>query len=229
MEDPRFRDTRAPARVEEAAGTVRLQKALADAGIAARRTAEAVIRDGRVRVNGRVVRELPCWVNPERDLIEVDGEVLRKGSAARGKRPKFAYVLLNKPKGVISTASDPQGRPDVVSLVHAQLPRGERIYPVGRLDADSTGLMLLTNDGELAYRLTHPRFGIGKEYHVTVQGTVDAETLARLKKGMYLAAPAAIAGSKASAMPAAVPQGRAGAAPLRSPRPAGRRVRLDEV
>jgi 23S rRNA pseudouridine2605 synthase len=209
-DDPRFRSPppprarpprkrpRPPARVEAAAGppgTERLQKVLADAGIASRRDCELAVQAGRVRVNGRIVRELPCWVRPDNDLVEWDGEIVDVSRRARLDQ-SYLYFAVNKPKGVISTARDPQGRPQVVGLVAAALPRGQRVYPVGRLDADSTGLMLLTNDGELAHRLAHPRYGIEKAYRVTVEGLLDAEVIATLKRGMYLADPAAIARSK---------------------------------
>jgi pseudouridine synthase len=176
-------------------GTERLQKVLADAGVASRRDCELAVRAGRVRVNGRIVRELPCWVRPDNDLVEWDGNIVDIGRRARPDR-SYLYFAVNKPKGVISTARDPRGRPHVVGLVAAALPRGERVYPVGRLDADSTGLMLLTNDGELAHRLSHPRYRIEKGYLVTVEGHLDAEAVATLKRGLYLADPDAIAHSK---------------------------------
>jgi len=186
--------------VEPAAGppgTERLQKVLADAGVASRRDCELAVQAGRIRLNGRVVRELPCWVRPDNDLVEWDGEIVDLNRRARLDQ-SYLYFAVNKPKGVISTARDPQGRPQVVGLVAAALPRGQRVYPVGRLDADSTGLMLLTNDGELTHRLAHPRYGIEKGYRVTVEGVLDAEVIATLKRGMYLADPAAIAHSKGS-------------------------------
>ena len=185
MNDPCFRDrphdsTRTPMAGE------RLQKVMADAGVASRRDCEFAIRAGRVRVNGRRVAALPCLVSPG-DLIELDGVVIdtRRRSAIR--QHDRVYLMLNKPRGVISTASDPGGRPNVVALVQPALAPGERVYPVGRLDADSTGLILLTNDGELAHRLSHPRHGVAKEYRVTVQGQLTPEALARISKGLYLA------------------------------------------
>ncbi len=165
----------------------RLEKALADAGVFSRRDAEFAIRAGRIRVNGRRVTRLPCLVKAARDLIELDGEVVTLRDPQRGRDRPRLYLMLNKPKGVISTARDPGGRANVVDLVRAGVPRGERVYPVGRLDADSTGLVLLTNDGELAHRLAHPSAGIAKEYRVMVQGALPAEVLARLRTGMYLA------------------------------------------
>jgi 23S rRNA pseudouridine2605 synthase len=187
MPDPRFRDRpRAPQAPARAGEGERLQKVLADAGVASRRDVEYAVRAGRVRVNGRRVLELPCLVDPARDLIELDGEVLDLARAASRARPRI-YLMLNKPKGVISTARDPGGRANVVDLVRAAVPRGDRVYPVGRLDADSTGLVLLTNDGELAHRLSHPSSGIPKEYRVAVQGALEPAALARLSRGMFLA------------------------------------------
>jgi len=195
MRDPRFperqREPRRPAPrlAGPRAGGERIEKALAEAGIFSRRDAEFAVRAGRVRVNGRRVDALPCLVEPGRDLIELDGEVIEmRGRPGAPLRPRL-YFLLNKPKGVISTARDPGGRANVVDLVRAAVPRGERVYPVGRLDADSTGLVLLTNDGELAYRLAHPSGGIRREYRVLVQGALPGEALARLTRGMYLADP----------------------------------------
>jgi len=185
MHDPRFPES---ARAAPASpGGERLQKVLADAGIASRRDAEFAIRAGRLRVNGRRVTQLPCLVDPARDLIELDGEVVEIRGATGGRGRGHVYLMLNKPKGVISTARDPGGRANVVDLVRAAVPQGARVYPVGRLDADSTGLVLLTNDGELAHRLAHPSSGIPKEYRVMVQGVLTDGALARLARGMFLA------------------------------------------
>src|SRR5690606_5215821 len=153
---------------------VRLQKAMADAGVGARRDCEELIRAGRVRVNGQIVSELPCFIDPARDVVELDGEVLELPLASDAERNRaatrsFAYVLINKPKGVVTTTRDPKGRPTVLDFVPRAL-RGERLFPVGRLDADSTGLLIVTNDGELAHRLTHPKFGVTKEYRVVCKG-----------------------------------------------------------
>ena len=195
MRDPRFPD-RPPARAAPPRkGRVeaprehgeRLQKVLADAGVASRRDCEFAIRAGRVRVNGRLVLELPCLVDAARDLIELDGEVVDTRRRAAAKPRERVYLMLNKPRGVISTARDPGGRANVVDMVRAAVPAGDRVYPVGRLDADSTGLVLLTNDGELAHRLAHPSHGVAKEYRVAVQGELSDAALARLGKGMYLA------------------------------------------
>jgi pseudouridine synthase len=184
LRDPRFPDLDRPAPPRQA-GT-RLEKALADAGVASRRDCELAIRAGRVRVNGRTVHALPCLVDPARDLIEFDGEVVDAARRAPGRARGRIYLMLNNPRGVISTARDPGGRANVVAMVGAAVPAGERVYPVGRLDADSTGLVLLTNDGELAHRLAHPRHGAAKEYRVTVQGALPAEALSRLERGLFL-------------------------------------------
>lgn len=172
---------------------MRLQKAMADAGVGARRDCEELIRAGRVRVNGQIVSELPCFIDPARDVVELDGEVLELPLASDAERNRaatrsFAYVLINKPKGVVTTTRDPEGRPTVLDFVPRAL-RGERLFPVGRLDADSTGLLIVTNDGELAHRLTHPKFGVTKEYRVVCKGLADGEQLRKLERGMYLATP----------------------------------------
>ncbi|HEY8537478.1 MAG TPA: pseudouridine synthase, partial [Steroidobacteraceae bacterium] len=147
---------------------VRLQKAMAEAGIGARRDCEQMILDGRVKVNGRVVKELPCFIDPARDVVELDGTIVDLPEMLQ-ERPARApvYYLINKPKGVITTTRDPQGRRNVLDLLPPKVRQQERLYPVGRLDADSTGLLLLTNDGDLAFRLTHPKFGVTKEYRVS--------------------------------------------------------------
>jgi len=155
----------------------RLHKVLAHAGVASRRAAERMIREHRVRVNGTLVDELGTQVDPARDRIEVDGRPLPRTETTHH------YVALNKPLGVVSTARDPQGRPTVVDLVRA----AQRLYPVGRLDIDSEGLVLLTDDGELTFRLTHARYGIEKEYHVLVScRTIDDTVLQRLHQGIML-------------------------------------------
>lgn len=186
LHDPRFRDRPRPAAAPRQDGE-RLQKVMADAGVASRRDCELAILAGRVRVNGKRVNALPCLVLPGRDLVELDGVVIDTRQRAAIPDRRNLYLMLNKPRGVISTAKDPEGRPNVVAMVGRAVPPGERVYPVGRLDADSTGLVLLTNDGELAHRLAHPRHGVAKEYRVTVQGQLTPEALARLSKGLYLA------------------------------------------
>jgi 23S rRNA pseudouridine2605 synthase len=152
----------------------RLQKILARAGFGSRRASEALIAAGRVRVNGEVAT-LGDRADPETDRIEVDGAVV-------GVRLGLVHYLLNKPAGVVTTASDPHGRPTVVELVPAE----PRVFPVGRLDAETEGLLLLTNDGELAHQLTHPSFGVDKEYLAEVQGRPTRGALRRLREGVDL-------------------------------------------
>ena len=153
----------------------RLQKVMAAAGIASRRASEELIRAGRVTVNGQVVAQMGLKVDPARDLICVDGELLPVGAGR-------LYYVVNKPVGVLSTVSDPFGRRTVVDLVEAP----GRVYPVGRLDYDSEGLMLLTNDGELTARLTHARFGHAKTYLALVHGAPSDAALERLLQGIEL-------------------------------------------
>jgi 23S rRNA pseudouridine2605 synthase len=151
---------------------MRLNAYLARAGVASRRGAEELIRAGRVRVNGEVAG-LATFVDP-RDKVEVDGTAVEP--------EPLAYVLLHKPAGVVTTARDPQGRPTVVGLVD----HPARVVPVGRLDADTTGVLLLTNDGPLAHRLMHPKYDVDKVYEVEVEGEPEDETLTRLSKGVEL-------------------------------------------
>ena len=182
-------------------GSVRLQKAMADAGVAARRDCEQLILTGRVRVNGLAVSALPCFIDPARDRVELDGVALTLPDAANSNRTTVSkshvYLLINKPKGVITTTRDPEGRPSVLDLVPHALRSEERLFPVGRLDADSTGLLLITNDGDLAFQLTHPKFGLAKEYRVTCRGLATEEQLETLRRGLFLVTPAAD-GSKTS-------------------------------
>lgn len=152
----------------------RLQKVLAAAGVASRRAAEDLIAEGRVQVNGDVA-VLGRRVDARRDRITVDGTPV-------GTDPDLVYYLVNKPAGVVSTAADPQGRPTVVDLV----PSTPRVFPVGRLDASTEGLLLLTNDGELAHRMTHPSFGVEKEYLAQVEGSPSPGALRRLREGIDL-------------------------------------------
>jgi 23S rRNA pseudouridine2605 synthase len=154
----------------------RLQKILSHAGISSRRAAEALIRAGRVSVNGRTVTELGTRANPHRDRIAIDGKPLRAAAPP-------AYILLNKPVGVVTTLADPQGRPTVRDLLVGVR---QRVFPVGRLDYHSAGLLLLTNDGDLALRLTHPRYAVKKTYQVKVKGHPAPEQLAALAKGVRL-------------------------------------------
>ena len=152
----------------------RLQKVLAQAGLGSRRVCEDLIEARRVRVNGEVA-VLGRRVDPETDVVEVDG-------AQIAVRAGLVHYLLNKPAGVITTATDTHGRPTVVEMV----PPEPRVFPVGRLDADSEGLLLLTNDGDLTHRLTHPSFGVDKEYLVEVSGTPSRGAIGRLRDGVEL-------------------------------------------
>ncbi len=162
----------------------RIQKALADAGVGSRRACEQMIADGLVTVNGQTVTELPAWVNLDEDRIVVDHRVISSGGGrASGGRRSRLYLMVYKPRGVISTNSDPQGRKRVIDLV----PHKDRLYCVGRLDAESSGLVLLTNDGDLCNRLTHPSFGVPKTYLVTIKGRLDEDDIEKLRKGIYLA------------------------------------------
>ncbi|HEX5309128.1 MAG TPA: pseudouridine synthase [Solirubrobacteraceae bacterium] len=156
---------------------MRLAKYLAHAGVASRRAAEEIVRAGRVSVGGETV------FDPARDVDEHSG-VCFDGRALQRAEQRVVYAV-NKPAGVLSTANDPHGRPTIVGLVGDE--QGRRLYPVGRLDADSTGLILLTNDGELANRLTHPRFHVAKAYRVRVQGApVGQRALRALREGIEL-------------------------------------------
>lgn len=155
---------------------IRLQKVLAAAGIASRRASEILIDEGRVEVNGKVVTEQGRRVNPETDHIRVDG--------ARIPPPRrHLYLVLNKPRGVVSTMDDPEGRPTLSDY----LPRTkERLFHVGRLDTETEGLIVLTNDGEFAHRLAHPSYEVPKTYHVQAAGVLDNRTIKRLEKGVTL-------------------------------------------
>ncbi len=154
----------------------RLQKVLAAAGVASRRVSEQYIVAGRVRVNGSVVTELGRRVDPVHDRVEVDGVPVQLDTAKR-------YLMLNKPRGVVSSMSDEHGRLD---LSRYAAEAGERVFNVGRLDAETTGLLLLTNDGELAHVLAHPSFGVEKTYLATVRGVVRPDALRRLRAGVEL-------------------------------------------
>jgi 23S rRNA pseudouridine2605 synthase len=181
---------------------MRLAKFLANSGVASRRAADQIIQSGRVTVAGKVVTD------PARDVdagsgVAVDGEPVGERSQA------LVVYAVNKPPGVVSTASDPQGRPTVVSLVAVP----ERLYPVGRLDADTTGLILLTNDGDLAHRLTHPRFEVDKTYRAVVQGgPVREQALRALRSGVELedgiTAPARVTRVKPDTLEITIHEGR---------------------
>ncbi len=154
----------------------RLQKVMAHAGVASRRTCEEMIQQGRVRVNGKVVSELGTKVDPTRDIVLVDGSPITGPEAPR-------YIVLYKPRGHLSAMEPEGGRPCLADLV--QVP--QRLYPVGRLDLESEGLMLLTNDGELAHRLTHPRYQHPKEYLVLIEGRPGTIALRKLRQGVDVA------------------------------------------
>lgn len=155
---------------------VRLNKFLSQAGVASRREADALISAGRIKVNSKVIRELGYKVDEREDKVEFDGK-----RVARHERS--VYIMLNKPAGYIVTLKDPLRRPTIKELLPSL---NQRIFPVGRLDSDSQGLLLLTNDGELAYRLTHPRFKVKKTYLVKVKGQPDYSKVTKLERGIFL-------------------------------------------
>jgi len=155
----------------------RLQKILARAGLASRREAEKWIEDGRVTVNGAVVKKLGSQADPARDKIKVNGKLI--------SRPRQLYYLFHKPTGLITSIRDPQGRPSLGDWLESLGKRG-RLFPVGRLDFNSSGLLVLTNDGELAQRLMHPRYGVRKGYRVKISACPAERELARLRKGIRL-------------------------------------------
>lgn len=156
--------------------TERLQKFLARAGVTSRRQAEDLIREGKVKVNGRVVTELGVKIDPDKDRVQVEGKKVQPPA------PPVTF-MLHKPYGCVSTTRDPQGRRTVLDLAPKDY---GRLYPVGRLDYDATGLMLLTNDGELAQRLTHPRYQVPRTYRVTVAGEIEDKALEKLAGGIEL-------------------------------------------
>ena len=155
---------------------IRLQKVLAAAGVASRRVVEQYIVEGRIRVNGQTVMELGRRIDPENDKVDVDGTAIQLDVSKR-------YVMLNKPTGVVSSMRDENDRPDLRRFTEDY---EERLYNVGRLDAETSGLLILTNDGELAHVLAHPSFGVTKVYIAKVEGTVTAQTIAKLTKGIEL-------------------------------------------
>jgi pseudouridine synthase len=161
---------------DEPSDAVRLQKVLAAAGLGSRRACEELIAAGRVQVDGKVVSEQGCRVDPDRVQIRVDG-------AAVSTRRDAVYLVLNKPRGVVSTMSDPEGRPCIGDYL---LDRSDRLFHVGRLDTDTEGLILLTNDGDLAHRLTHPSFGVTKTYVADVPGPIARDLGSRLRRGVEL-------------------------------------------
>lgn len=178
----------------------RLQKVLARQGFGSRRACEELIADGRVRVDGAVAR-LGSRIDATRAVVEVDGIVV-------GVRPDLVHYLLNKPAGVVTTAQDPQGRPTVTELVPAE----PRVYPVGRLDLHTEGLLILTNDGDLAHRLTHPSFGVEKEYLAHVSGAPKPAAVRALRQGVELddgpTAPAKVALVETDVLRITVHEGR---------------------
>lgn len=155
----------------------RLQKFLARAGVASRREAEKLIASGKVKVNGNIVTILGTTINPHIDQVKVNGKLI--------KRPENnIYLMLNKPKGYITTAKDERGRPTVLDLIGEGIT--ERVYPVGRLDRDTEGLLLITNDGSLAHGLTHPKYKIFKTYRALVSGVPQKNDLLKLRKGIII-------------------------------------------
>jgi 23S rRNA pseudouridine2605 synthase len=155
---------------------VRLQKVLAAAGIASRRASETLINEGRVEVNGRVVTEQGVRIDPESDVVRVDG--------SRIPPPRrHVYVVFNKPRGVVTTMDDPEGRPTLADYL---VGRKERLFHVGRLDTDTEGLLILTNDGDLAHKLAHPSYEVPKTYLVEVSGVVTPATIKKLRAGVTL-------------------------------------------
>ncbi len=195
-----------PDELKDANRGVRLQKYLAEAGVGSRRLCEQLIAEGLVRVNRQEVSALPAWVNPFVDDIEVRGEMLprpkgsekirhiaRENAGNEDALPyvpegkglfEKTYIVLYKPRQVVATTSDPEGRPTVLDLVKVPHSVAARIFPVGRLDVDSTGLILLTNDGDLAQKLTHPRYGIQTRYHVAFKGKLNEEEMHRLHQAI---------------------------------------------
>ena len=164
--------------MQEQTSDERLSSFLAHAGIASRRHAEDLIAAGRVQVNGVTVTTQGTRINPDTDIVMVDSKPVRAAS-------KHVYLLLHKPIGYVSTARDPQGRPTVLDLLPAEI-RALRVYPVGRLDIDTAGLLLLTNDGDFALHLTHPRYSMQKHYQALVQGCPSESSLLALRNGVRI-------------------------------------------
>ncbi len=155
---------------------MRLNKFLAEAGISSRRGADAIIKSGKVKVNGKIVLKMGTTIIPEKDKVSVDGKLV-------SAKPRIIIYLLNKPKGIVTTAHDPEGKKTVIDLV----PKEPRVFPCGRLDADTMGLVLLTNDGNLCYQLTHPKFEHKKEYLVEGHCKNPQKAVESLKTGIKLA------------------------------------------
>ncbi|MCC9644918.1 rRNA pseudouridine synthase [Rhodopirellula sp. JC740] len=167
--------SRSSAQNKSDSGAKRINQLLASAGFGSRRQCEELIREGRVEVDGQTITELGVTVDPNVQKVRVDGANLRP--------QKLVYYAVNKPAGIVTTNSDPKGRPRVIDLV----PPTERVFPVGRLDLSSEGLILLTNDGDLAQQLAHPKYGIQKVYRVVVAGEVRGETMKKMREGIYIA------------------------------------------
>ncbi|MBD2294770.1 rRNA pseudouridine synthase [Anabaena sphaerica FACHB-251] len=159
---------------------VRIQKIISQWGIASRREAEEMIKQSRVKING-ILAHLGQKVDPQRDSICIDGKPV-----SQSQRPSLIYLLLHKPAGFVSTCNDPQGRPTVLDLLPQKLQQGTGIHPVGRLDAESTGALILTNDGDLTFALTHPSHNISKTYHVVVKGHPPEAVLRMWREGVVL-------------------------------------------
>lgn len=155
---------------------IRLNKFLAQAGVSSRRGADKLITQGRVKVNGQVVKSLGCKVDGEKDKVEVEGKEVKKGK-------KSVYLMLNKPSGCLVTLEDPFQRPTIKKFLPSLK---TRVYPVGRLDFESEGLLLITNDGKLTHRLTHPRYQIKKTYLVKIKGIPQPEDISKLERGIVL-------------------------------------------
>ena len=167
----------------DAAGKVtpvdRIQKVLAHAGVSSRRAIEAMILEGRVEGNGELVTKLPCFVDTGNDDVRVDGRSIRLGAGGQARR----YFLVNKPRGVVCTQRDPDGRPRAIDLLP---PTRERLYCVGRLDVEDTGLVILTNDGDLTQRLTHPSHEVVKTYVAEVAGSIAQDAIDKIKNGVRI-------------------------------------------
>ncbi|MGL5750787.1 MAG: pseudouridine synthase [Paraclostridium sp.] len=155
---------------------MRINKYIAACGVASRRKAEELINDKRVKVNGSIVTELAFQIDENNDKVEVDGNVI-------GLEEKLVYIMLNKPEGYVTTVKDQFDRPSVIDLIKGV---GERVYPIGRLDYETSGLLLLTNDGDLTYKLTHPKHEVAKTYVATLKGIPTASEMMNFEKGLYI-------------------------------------------
>ena len=155
---------------------MRINKYIAACGVASRRKAEELITQNRVKVNGNVVNELSFQIDENKDKVEVDGKLI-------GLEENLVYIMLNKPEGYVTTVKDQFDRPSVIDLVHGV---GERVYPIGRLDYETSGLLLLTNDGDLTYKLTHPKHEVDKTYMAIVKGIPTKEELKNFEEGLYI-------------------------------------------